>query len=175
MIQSFGKLGSNGWHHEDSGADLLSPGVLTREQFYPMPARSPYHRLLFAVLEDAIICFQQGVQASNVHRRRLFHEAKHWLFDAESGGFMSCPMVCESLGIDLVALRRYLHEWHRKIKAGQNAPRQASAISPSQVESIEGKEGNETFTSCTNRTTSHGRFARRSVHSNFGKRRGRWL
>ena len=92
-------------------------------QYYAPRATSPYQRLLLAILEDAIRCFQNTFDAKTVRRRRLFRETQHWLFDAHNTGFMSCPTVCESLGIDSIALRRSLREWLSAMRAGQHTSR----------------------------------------------------
>lgn len=111
------------WGPDDGlRADLTSPGALTPAQYYPPPAASPYHHLLLAILEDAIRCFQRNFAVRNGPRRALFRETEEWLFDSDGTAFLSCPMVCESLGINSVQLRRYLRECRLKMKAGQQVP-----------------------------------------------------
>ena len=106
----------------EPGADLSSLGALTPAH-YSAPAASPYHHLLFAILEDAIHCFQRNFAVKDGPRRVLFRETEEWLFDSDGTAFVSCPMVCETLGINSVQLRRYLREWHLRMKAGHQAPR----------------------------------------------------
>jgi hypothetical protein len=107
----------------EPGADLSSLGALTSAQYYPAPAASPYHHLLLAILEDAIHCFQRNFAVKDGPRRALFRETEEWLFDSDGTAFLSCPMVCETLGINSAQLRRYLREWHLRMKAGLQAPR----------------------------------------------------
>jgi hypothetical protein len=112
------------WGPDDGlRADLASPGALTPAQYYPPPPASPYHHLLLAILEDAIRCFQRNFAVKNGPRRALFRETEEWLFDSDGTAFLSCPMVCETLGINSVQLRRYLREWHLRMKAGPQEPR----------------------------------------------------
>jgi len=106
-------------------ADLSPPGCLTPAQYYPSPAASPYQRLLLAILEDAIRCFQRNIAVRKGPRRALFRETEEWLFDSDGTAFLSYPMVCESLGINSVQLRRYLREWQLRMKAGHEPPRLA--------------------------------------------------
>jgi hypothetical protein len=104
-------------------ANLSPPGHLTPAQYYPAPAASPYQRLLLAILEDAIRCFQRNFAVRTGPCAVLFRETKEWLFDPDGTAFLSCPMVCESLGINSVELRRYLREWQLRMKTGHEQPR----------------------------------------------------
>jgi hypothetical protein len=110
--------------HDEDRSSLLLPDSLLPIQYYSTAKSSPYYRLLLAVLEDAIRCFQRNFDARTGRRRILFREAKEWLFGMDGTGFMSCPMVCESLGIEPVFLRRRLREWHIRVRHELNGPRQ---------------------------------------------------
>jgi hypothetical protein len=110
-------------HTGQPGSHLLTPEVLTPDQYHPSPPPTPYHLLLLAVLEDAIRCFQRNFRARSGSRRVQFREAKEWLFDTRSGGFMSFPVVCESLGIEATLLRRHLREWQTRTRRGLEVPR----------------------------------------------------
>jgi hypothetical protein len=94
-------------------------GVLLPVQFYSAAAPTPYHHLLAAILEDAIRCFQKNYGVRTVRRHTIFREAEEWLFDSHSTGFTSSLTVCESLGIDPIQLRRYLHKWKLNKQAGR--------------------------------------------------------
>jgi len=112
-----------GGHAEEFSTTSLLPEILTPEQYYAAPVTSPCHRLLVAILEDAIRSFKANLGAANMRRRVLFTEAKQWLFDSDGTAFLSCPIVCESLGIDPVLLRRHLREWQVKMAAGEETRR----------------------------------------------------
>jgi hypothetical protein len=101
---------------------VFSGGVLRPAQFYPAPIATPCERLLAAILEDAIRCFQKNCDAKNISRHIIFQEAESWLFDQRGTGFTSCMTVCESLGIDVIQLRRYLRIWRLNRKAGVAVP-----------------------------------------------------
>jgi hypothetical protein len=94
--------------------DLLMPA-----QFYPGPQVTPRQRLLAAILEDAIRCFQKNCGARSTRRHIIFQEAEEWLFDGRGTGFASCLTVGESLGIDPIQLRRYLRKWKLNQQAGR--------------------------------------------------------
>jgi hypothetical protein len=100
--------------------ELVFPGdVLMPAQFYPAPRVTPCQRLLAAILEDAIRCFQKNCGARSTRRHIVFQEAEEWLFDGRGTGLMSCLTVCESLGIDPIQLRRYLRKWKLDKQAGR--------------------------------------------------------
>jgi hypothetical protein len=119
-IASFDR-GNRSFGRDRDSDTVLSPDVLTPAQYYSAPVASPYHRLLLAILEDAIRCFQRNFAVRDGSRRILFRETEEWLFDSRGTAFMSCPMVCESLGIDPAQLRRYLHRWRLR-KRAEDAP-----------------------------------------------------
>jgi hypothetical protein len=98
--------------------NVLASEVLMPSQYFAARATTPYHHLLLAILDDAIRCFQNNLDAKTIRRRRLFRETEYWLFETKDAGFMSCPTVCESLGISAVALRRYLREWQKATRDG---------------------------------------------------------
>ena len=58
---------------------------------------------MFAVLEDAIACFESG-------NARLVQEEEEWM-TANDDGIFSFNNVCETLGFDPEALRRGLLRW----------------------------------------------------------------
>jgi hypothetical protein len=98
--------------------NVLASEVLMPSQYYAARATTPYHHLLLAILDDAIRCFQNNLDAKTIRRRKLFRETEYWLFETKDAGFMSCPTVCESLGISAVALRHYLREWQKATRDG---------------------------------------------------------
>ena len=108
---------------EASGLCVIPPHLMTTAQYDPSQAPRPYQRLLLAVLEDAIRCFQRNCGATSRPRRMLFHEAREWLFDPDGTSFMSCRVVCESLGIEATLMRQYLREWQIRMSRGLRAPR----------------------------------------------------
>jgi hypothetical protein len=104
---------------------VFSADILMPAQFYPGATSTPYQRLLAAILEDAICCFQKYDGAKSRRHQVLFQEAEAWLFEVNGAAFISCPAVCESLGIDPALLRRCLVEWRSRTKASREASRTA--------------------------------------------------
>lgn len=108
---------------------IFVPDVITPEQFYDMrrddSAIAPVKRLMMAVLEDALRCFQNNADAKSGQRKRLFVEAEQWLCGESGDGPFSFATVCETLGIEPNFLRSGLKEWRNQQLAGISARRLA--------------------------------------------------
>jgi hypothetical protein len=56
-------------------------------------------RLMLAVLEEAVHCFQQYVVPTRPREQRLFQVAEDWFLDKDSDYIFSFEYICESLGL----------------------------------------------------------------------------
>jgi hypothetical protein len=96
-----------GWYFE--------PDVLTSHQYFQLFRQKahfdPEEKLMFAVLTDAIECFQKYYGANAHRRRRLFTEAETWISSWDSSWPYSFENVCEALNIDPNYLRLGLTQW----------------------------------------------------------------
>jgi hypothetical protein len=81
-----------GWVSLDA-ADL---GLI--ESVYKKSIREGEERLMFAVLENAVECFQNNVFARRPSRKQLFQEAEEWFLDTENEALYSFEKICETLG-----------------------------------------------------------------------------
>jgi hypothetical protein len=79
----------------------------------------PEEKLLFAVLSDAIECFQKYIDGKSRRYRRLFSEAQVWIMNCDDRSVFSFEFVCEALQLDPSYLRMGLNRW----RADRNAPR----------------------------------------------------
>jgi hypothetical protein len=108
---------------------IFVPDIVTPEQFYDSrrddSAIAPVKRLMMAVLEDALRCFQNNADAKGGPRKRLFAEAEQWLCGEGGDGPFSFDTVCETLGIEPRFLRAGLREWRLQQLAGNSARRLA--------------------------------------------------
>lgn len=108
---------------------IFVPDVITPEQYYDMrrddSAIAPVKRLMMAVLEDALRCFQNNAEAKSGPRKRLFAEAEEWLCGEGGDGPFSFETVCETLGIEPQFLRGGLKEWRSQQLEGVSARRLA--------------------------------------------------
>ena len=101
---------------------LFVPDVITPAQFYDERRDDgqirPVKRLMLAVLEDALRCFQNNLDAKTELRRRLFKEAEEWLCGNGGDGPFSFEIVCETLGIEPRFLREGLRDWRAQQASG---------------------------------------------------------
>src|SRR5216683_2446562 len=89
------------------------------EQFFPERHKfdEPIERLMFAILNDAIRCYQNNIGVRHRHSQHLFAETGEWLFSPGNGLF-SFESICELLEIDAPRLRRSLRRWRDQKLAG---------------------------------------------------------
>ena len=71
----------------------------------------PEKKLMLAVLEDAIACFQKYAFPRDRKRKVLFQETDYWVQDTNSDRPFSFINVCETLGFDPDYLRQGLIQW----------------------------------------------------------------
>jgi hypothetical protein len=85
-----------------------------------VPTKNGEHRLLMAVLEDAIHCYQKHLLARNRNDRQLFEDAERWIMGWDGSHVsrttddtptFSFENVCEVLGLDAEYLRGGLRRW----------------------------------------------------------------
>jgi hypothetical protein len=68
----------------------------------------PEKRLMLAILEDAVDCFQHNVFTKSVKGRRLFQEAEKWVVEVDGDWVFSFENVCETLELNPAYVRRGL-------------------------------------------------------------------
>jgi hypothetical protein len=94
---------------------LFQPDSLLVAQYFETLLRKtlfePEKRLMLAILEDAINCFQDNLLAQDVRSSRLFHEAEEWIVEADSDRVFSFDNVCEALDLNPAYLRQGLLRW----------------------------------------------------------------
>jgi hypothetical protein len=113
---------------------MITPDALTPGQYYDGLRADdsysrPIKRLMLAVLEDAMRCYQAYSRSRNGAQRRLFVEAEGWLMDRRADGAFAFETVCEALGIEPSCLREGLRRWRVQQMDGLN-PRRLARRSP---------------------------------------------
>jgi hypothetical protein len=119
---------------EERVTSLFQPDTLLPDQYLDTFRRrfhlEPEKKLMLAVLEDAVACFQKYVFARDVKGKVLFQEAEGWVHDQNGDWPFSFVSVCETLGFDPDYLRRGIIRWkenasaqHTQAKVYQLAPR----------------------------------------------------
>ena len=89
--------------------NLLYPQLILPVQHFSRPKKlEPEHRLMMAVLDDAVRCVEKFRCPSQDRNRRLFDEAKQWMVAAEPGWPYSFESICAALDLDANAVRQRL-------------------------------------------------------------------
>lgn len=100
---------------EERVTSLFQPDTLMPDQYLETFRRKlhlePEKKLLLAVLEDAIACFQKYIFSKDGKGRVLFQEAEDWILEEDTDWLFSFANVCEMLGFDPSYLRDGLMRW----------------------------------------------------------------
>ena len=119
---------------EERVTSLFQPDTLLPEQYLDTFRRKlhlePEKKLMLAILEDAIACFQKYLFARDGKGKTLFREAETWVEEKGGESVFAFDSVCETLGFDPAYLRRGVREWkiqalaqHSQAKVVQLTPR----------------------------------------------------
>jgi hypothetical protein len=81
------------------------------EQFFKNGIRGGEERLMLAVLQDAVECFQEYVLAQYPGEKKLFQEAEDWILEKNTDWPFSFENICETLQLDPGYLRQGLLRW----------------------------------------------------------------
>jgi hypothetical protein len=100
---------------EEKVASLFQPDTLLPAQYFETFRRKahlePEKRLMLAVLEDAIACFQKYIFARDGRGRTIFREAEEWILEKDSDWLFSFENICEVLGFNPQYVREGLTRW----------------------------------------------------------------
>ena len=101
----------------ESWTSLFQPDVLAAAQYMTKWRNQrnpePEKLLMYAVLEDAIACFQRFSSASGARGRAAFNDAENWLMHEKSDWFFSFELICEALNLNPDYIRAGLLRWRR--------------------------------------------------------------
>ncbi len=108
-------LGDSQTAFEEKVLAVFQPDILISTQYLATYRRkfhlNPEQVLMLAVLEDAIICFQDHVAATCKRKRLLHQEAEQWFLDDDRSYLFSFENICDSLGLEPSYLRQGLARW----------------------------------------------------------------
>jgi hypothetical protein len=100
---------------DDKVASIFQADVLLSEQYFGNFRRRSYlepeKRLMFAVLEDAIRCYQDNYISPRGKKKRHFEEVKEWLLSEDGDWVFSFENVCDVLGVNAAYIRHGLLRW----------------------------------------------------------------
>jgi len=74
----------------------------------------PERTLMFAILQDAVVCFQEYAGVQEKRKRRLFLDTEAWIMSDDNHYLFSFENVCVSLALNASYLRRGLIRWKNK-------------------------------------------------------------
>jgi tRNA U34 5-methylaminomethyl-2-thiouridine-forming methyltransferase MnmC len=97
---------------------LFEPDTLLSAQYMENLRRKtlfePEKRLMLAMLEDAIYCFQAYVTAQGRRGQKLFNDAEKWIMMTDDDWIFSFVNVCETLGFSPEYVRQGVRRWRQK-------------------------------------------------------------
>jgi hypothetical protein len=101
----------------NSGDIALQPDPLLAHEYFNSFRRNqhlePEKQLMEAMLADAINTYQLYACVDSAEKRRLFAEARSWLWSDDWRWPFSYHNVCEVLGVDPNYLRQGLTRWRQ--------------------------------------------------------------
>lgn len=94
---------------------LCQPDTIVSAQYFETLRRKallePEKRLMLAILEDAVNCFQDNLLAQGGRAQRLFEEAEEWILEEDGDWLFSFANICEVLGLNRRYVRQGLLRW----------------------------------------------------------------
>ena len=98
------------------GALELGPEIVLPEQLDDLGKRCrvPEHRLMLAVLEDAVAVYQTGCATEHLSGRPLFRETEAWFASEDTSSPFSVVTICQLFAIDPDYLRAGLRRWQAR-------------------------------------------------------------
>jgi hypothetical protein len=108
---------------EERTLAVFQPDILVENQYQSTYRRrfhlEPERVLMLAVLQDAVVCFQDNVTAT-CKRKRLMHlDAEEWIVNEDRNYPFSFENVCEALGYDPAYMRQGLMRWKEAVLSGR--------------------------------------------------------
>jgi hypothetical protein len=85
-------------------ADIILPS----QHFRPRRKIAPEHRLMIAVLHDALECFTKSRSAEDNRGKRRFRETAQWFQSRDTAWPYAFECICEVLDLDADAVRQRL-------------------------------------------------------------------
>jgi hypothetical protein len=104
---------------------LFQPDELAAHQYHRNFERvtplEPERRLMLAVLQDAIACFQTYLHAKRRKEKKLHEDAVSWIFNESDDRVFSFESVCSACGLNPDYLQVGLSKWRDEMNRVKNA------------------------------------------------------
>jgi hypothetical protein len=106
---------------EEKALAVFQPDILIPVQYLSTYQRrfhlDPERVLMLAVLQDAVVCFQEYFGATCKRKVTLYTDAEQWLLDGDKTYLFSFENICEALGFEATYLRQGLMRWKEAVLA----------------------------------------------------------
>lgn len=103
----------------DTYTHLLQPDTLLPTQYFAALRRKatqePERRLVIAILEDAVDCYQKYFAARDRKGHQLFVDAEEWFLGTDKSWPFAFENICDFLSINPEYLRRGLRAWKERM------------------------------------------------------------
>jgi hypothetical protein len=100
---------------------IFQPDILIDAQFESAHRRrfhlGPERVLMLAVLQDAVVCFQEHAGAKCKRKQSLHRDAEEWISNTDRTYLFSFENVCEALGFDAHYMRAGLMRWKQAARS----------------------------------------------------------
>jgi hypothetical protein len=111
---------------QDRSGGLFEPDVLLPGQFFSFFRKEAgfnrERRLMLAVLEDAIDCFQKYAHTNDLRGRQLFLESYEWIMSGDKRWLFSFENICQIVDMNPDYIRQGLNRWRaQQGKGGASA------------------------------------------------------
>ena len=106
---------------EDRNQAIFEPDTLLPSQHADRTGRRRFtdgeHRLMVAILEDAIDVYRKQAAARDTRKRHMFEDAEAWIESRDATWIFSFENICTVLDLEPEYIRRGLHDWKRRARA----------------------------------------------------------
>ena len=96
----------------------LVPEIVRPSQFADLlrneTSRPPEHRLMLAILEDALRCYQRELNSPGRRSQDLFREAEDWFASHDTSWPFSFVTICDTFDLDPEYIRFALRQWRSR-------------------------------------------------------------
>lgn len=107
--------GRSGFEKAVEDIGLFGPDTVARDQYFDIHKTNqnlePEKKLMMAVLEDAVACFQDNIAATDPEKKVLYDDALVWFVNTNNDWLFSFDNVCDALGLTPSYVRRGLLAW----------------------------------------------------------------
>ncbi|MBY0275150.1 hypothetical protein K2Z84_07415 [Candidatus Binatia bacterium] len=123
---------------QDRSGGLFEPDVLLPGQFFSFFRKEAgfdrERRLMLAVLEDAIDCFQKYAHTSDLRGRQLFLESYEWIMSPDKRWLFSFENICQIVDMNPDYIRQGLSRWRtQNTKSGVPMPSELGRHEPQAI------------------------------------------